>query len=84
MGKDGDRFRFVFESAAKILVGKEFIFQYLNGNDPVVNIIERLIDNGHSADADNLHDFVSSVQSFSDIIFHITVSSRQQTGCKII
>ena len=64
------RLGFILESAAELLACKELILENFDGNRPVVDIVVGLIDNRHSANANDFLKFIPSVKSFSDIIIH--------------
>ena len=70
MREHGYRLGLILESAAKLLACKELILENFDGNRPVVDIVVGLIDNCHSANANDFLKFIPSVKSFSDIIIH--------------
>ena len=51
----------IFKSSFKFLICGIFILKYFNGNNSVINIIVRLINYGHTANADNLLNLISTV-----------------------
>ena len=59
--KHRDRLGLVLETAAELLVRQILVFEDLDRDDAVVDVIERFINNGHAADADDLDDLIASV-----------------------
>ena len=74
MRQNSNRFGFIFESAAEIFVRQILILKNLHRDNAIIDIVERFIYNGHTADADDLDDLITSVQSFADVIFHSFLS----------
>ena len=65
--KHCDRVRLRAESAAKLLVRRRIVAHDLHGDISVEPVVKRLVNDRHSALADNLKDIVASVKKLSNI-----------------
>ena len=58
------------EAAAELFVPGEFIFEYLDGHQPVQPMASCFIHDGHAAGTEDLKDLVPVIQQPSDILIH--------------
>ena len=80
MVKHGHGLAFIFKAAAHIVVDHIFFTQDFDRDNTILNHIVGLIDIGHSADADQLGDLITTVELFAHVFIHsniLLLTSRQ-------
>jgi len=58
------------KTAAEVLILGQAALEDLNRHQAVQPVTLRLVDDGHAAGADPLHDFIAIIQHFSNILIH--------------
>ena len=67
MAEHGDGMRLGLELRLELRVGEDLFAQHLDGDVAVEPVVERFIDNGHAAGADDLEKLVAVIQQLADI-----------------
>ena len=67
VAEHGDGLRLGLELRLELGIGENLLAQHLDGDIAVETVIERFIDNGHAAGADDLEKLVAVIQQLADI-----------------